>query len=334
MHRSIIGQAPTFGVVLLHGLYAHENELKPIAEKLYSQFGKSLLLIQPTCRTRFKSVIQSIDQQTENIFQSINDHLLACNKDLASFPLIIIGYSQGGVVACTLGKCFQGRLNIVGIITLSAPLMGTPLLERNRVDLKKFMDSAHQGLTLIDYSLAKIKRSMILQTWMRILTRPKWIGIHGLKDIAPNSQCIKDIYSFLETNQVIPCLLIGTHSGNFLELFNIHLQTGEQHEVIKQLNEAYALFITGNREGKHDSLIPLESQLGKKNYTCKEISIETKMAIPSLSKSPIERRIYSGILHAHNLIALDPGLFVEHGETVLYSDVILSNLMRFISKLV
>ncbi|WP_250238676.1 esterase/lipase family protein [Cardinium endosymbiont of Oedothorax gibbosus] len=131
MGTPTLDQAPTFAVLLLHGLYAKADELKPIAAKLNKQFGNAVLLIQPTCRVGLKSVIRSIDQQAEDLLRQVQLALMRYQKEIQPFPLIIIGYSQGGVLACILGKAYKSQLNIVGIITLNAPLMGTPLLERS-----------------------------------------------------------------------------------------------------------------------------------------------------------------------------------------------------------
>ncbi|TSJ80859.1 MAG: hypothetical protein NMK33_05455 [Candidatus Cardinium sp.] len=327
-------QTPTFAVLLLHGLYAKVDELKPIAAALHKQFGKKVLVIQPTCRVRLKSVIRSITQQAEDVFRQTQLEYKRYNKEASSFPLIIIGYSQGGVLACTLGKCYKSHLNIAGIITLNAPLMGTPLLKRSRRDLQEFIANAAAGLQLIGYPLSRIKWSMTLQAWMLLLTRPRWVPINGLKDIAPSSACIEDVGSFLQDNQEIPCLLVATHQNDFLALFDI--KTANQHSAIAALNSAYALFITGQEDGKHDTLIPLASQLARKDYAHNLIPIYSSKhsAMARLNHPQVKRQVYKGIIHAHNLVAIDPRLFVDHGQMVLYTDLILTDLIQFIKTVV
>ncbi|WP_419241245.1 hypothetical protein [Cardinium endosymbiont of Nabis limbatus] len=338
MDRPTLDQTLTFAVLLLHGLYAKEDELKPIAAHLNKRFGKSVLIIQPTCRVRLKSVIRSIAQQTEDMLKWIQLELIRYNKEPSSFPLIIIGYSQGGLLACMLGKSYKSQLNIVGIITLNAPLMGTPLLERSRKDVQEFISNAEKGLALIGYPLSRIKRIMTLQTWMLLLTRPRWVPINGLKDIMPNSACVKSVSSFLQENLEIPCLLIATHQNDFSELFN--MTTGHQDRAIEALNDAYTLLITGKKGRKHDTLIPLASQLGKTDYINNLIPINTNEAsykhrsMLGPNRPNIQERIYKGILHAHNLVAIDPSLFVDHGTTVLYADFIAADLIQFIGQLV
>ncbi|MCT4697175.1 alpha/beta hydrolase [Candidatus Cardinium sp. TP] len=336
MHQ--LTQTPTFSVLLLHGLYAKADEPKPIAAKLRNQFGQSVLIMQPTSRIQLKSVIQSIEQQAEELLKWIQLELIRHHQEPHSFPLIIIGYSQGGVLACNLGQAYKSQLNIVCIITLNAPLMGTPLLERSRRDVQAFISQAKAGLQLIDYPLSRIKWSMTLQVWMRMLIRPRWIPVNGLKDIAPNSRCIQGVSHFLQENRTIPCLLIATHQNDFLRLF--HIKTAPQPRTIEALNEAYALLITGKKWGRHDTLIPLASQLGREDNSNNLIPINpthpnTRCITMDWPHHPqVKRRIYKGILHARNLVAIDPNLFVDQCIPVLYADVILTDIIQFIQQLV
>ncbi|CDG49876.1 hypothetical protein [Cardinium endosymbiont of Bemisia tabaci] len=337
---SSLDQAATFAVLLLHGLYAHADELKPIAEMLTKQFGKAIFIMQPTCRTGLKSLLQSIDQQAARMLQWIELELIRCHKNPISFPIIIIGYSQGGVLACTLGRLYKSQLNILGIITLNAPLMGTPLLERTGKDMQKFISDGAAGLQLIDYPLVRIKWISMVAAWVYTLARLSWAPVNGLKDIAPNSRCLKGIYTFLQDNVDIPCLLIGTYQNDLLSLFNTDIKTTKDHESIAQLNDAYALFISGKKGAKHDTLIPLASQLWKEENVHTPIPLDTKnldhtyLPIVGSNHPPIKRKIYKGLLHARNLIAIDPNLFVNHCETVLYAHSIQADLIQYIKGLV
>lgn len=49
---------------------------------------------------------------------------------------------------------------------------------------------------------------------------------------------------------------------------------------------------------------------------------------------PIRRKIYKRLLHARNLIAIDPNLFVKQGETVLYAHLVSTDLIQYIEGLV
>ncbi|WP_250238675.1 hypothetical protein [Cardinium endosymbiont of Oedothorax gibbosus] len=204
--------------------------------------------------------------------------------------------------------------------------------------MQEFIASAEKGLQLIDYPLSRIKWSMTLQTWMLLFTRPRWVPINGLKDILPNSACIQGICSFLQDNRELPCLLIATHQNDFSGLFN--MKTVDQHKAIEALNDAYALWITGEKGGRHDTLIPLASQLGRKDDLNNLMPIDTNnlnyrhVAVIWPSRSQIKGRMYKGILHESNLVAIDPNLFVDQRETVLYADLILTDVIQFIQQLV
>ncbi|MGI2298629.1 hypothetical protein ACRRVB_02420 [Candidatus Cardinium hertigii] len=338
IHLSSLDQVASFAVLLLHGLYAQADELKPIAEKLTKQFGKAIFIMQPTCRTGLKSLLPSIDQQAARMVQWIKLELIRYHKDPISFPIIIIGYSQGGVLACTLGKAHKSQLNILGIITLNAPLMGTPLLERTRKDMQRFISDGAAGLQLIDYPFTRIKWITTIAAWAYTVARLDWAPLNGLKDITPNSKCLKSIYRFLQDNVDIPCLLIGTYQNDLLSLFNIHIKAAKDQESMAQLNEAYGLFISGKKGAKHDTLIPLASQLGKEENVGNPLETKdldhTYLPMVGSNHPPIKRKIYKGLLHARNLIAIDPSLFVNHGEAVLYAQGISTDLIQYIESLV
>ncbi|MGI2256976.1 hypothetical protein ACRRVD_00040 [Candidatus Cardinium hertigii] len=206
--------------------------------------------------------------------------------------------------------------------------------------MQQFISDAVAGLQLIDYPLARIKRISMIAAWVYTLARLSWAPVNGLKDIAPNSRCLKSIYMFLQDNVDIPCLLIGTYQNDLLSLFNTDIKTDKDQEAIAQLNDAYTLFVSGKKGTKHDTLIPLASQLWKEENVHTLIPLDTKnlehkyLPIVGSNHPPIKRKIYKGLLHARNLIAIDPDLFVNHGETVLYAHSILTDLIQYIKGLV
>ncbi|ROT47119.1 hypothetical protein [Candidatus Cardinium hertigii] len=336
---SALVQKPAFAVLLLHGLMANSDELQPIAAKTFARFGDSVLIMQPKCRAGYTSVRQSTKDQAENVFNYIKSNLTACNKKAGSFPLIIIGYSHGGVLACILGNNYRNKLNIFGIITLNAPLMGTPVLERNFTDVQEFISHAQEGFQLIDCPrpLSKIQRNMGICA--RALTWIHWIPcVRGLKDIFPKSTCVDEVNNFVrhDANE-IRFLLIGSHQNDFGKIFNLDPNIPEYNSAIKKLNNAYAQFVTGKNGGHHDTLIPLRSQLCRgESFSELSTIIDTSdndpiiMAMPS--QPNIKGHIYRDITHAGNLIVIDTDLFVNNGETALYSNRILNDLIKFMEE--
>lgn len=209
---------PPFGVVLLHGCMAAKNELYLIASKIQIKFGKHVLIIQPTCRTKTKSVIRSIENQAKKVYKEIKDQL-GSNTTTKSLPIYIIGYSQGGLVACKLGDKYRDQLNIYGIVTWNAPLGGVPALNKHYNDIQEFINNAQDGLQLIiSRTSANIKRNMKLATCVLGIIRriPLLCLDSGLQDMLPNSPCIQHVHKFLhESNHGIPCLLIASHENDF-----------------------------------------------------------------------------------------------------------------------
>ncbi|WP_339044414.1 hypothetical protein [Cardinium endosymbiont of Tipula unca] len=337
-------QEPTFSIVLLHGLMANENELEPIASKILDKFGRTAFVIQPTCRRGTKSITSSIKNQAGKILKQIHTELDACNKQSKSLPIFIIGYSQGGVLACLLGKHYRDDLNIRGIVTINSPLGGAPLLERSRSDVQRFMADAQEGLQRItSRTLSSIQKEMKLGAFALTIVSQRWIPIPcvgGLKGIFPNSSSVQDVYGFLRDGDAhdIPCLLIAGYENDFKNLFsNISFKDSGAVEAMKALNNAYAEFVTGKSSGKHDTLIPLGSQLGRGSSFDDLTSLtdtNNPIVMPMPNQPNVEGRIYKNIAHAGNLIAIDADLFINSNttETVLRAGQISNDLMLHIEK--
>lgn len=343
----ILDQAPTFAVVLLHGLMAGKEELNPIANKIRNKFRNLALIIQPTCRAGITSIIKSTTQQAQDLFDCIQSELVRCNRDPKSFPLIIIGYSHGGVLACVFGDAYKDRLHICGIVTLNAPLMGTPLLNNSYADVRAFISNVQRGLQLVvshsvcPRSLSGIKWNMSLGACALKLVRHSWTPwVNGLKDILPGSTCVERVFRFLRDGpdpHDIPCLLIGGYQNDGGALFNIDKKEPSYVSAMKQLDGALAQLITGKEGGKHDTLIPLPSQL------CRGVSFDdlstladtTDPVVMHMPSQPnIKGRIYKDIIHASNVIAIDADLFVHQDapvDHVLYSDRIATDYIQFIT---
>ncbi|MBX9890459.1 MAG: hypothetical protein K2X94_04275 [Amoebophilaceae bacterium] len=360
--EALLSVSPKFAAVLLHGLMANVDELDKIAESLRSQFGPSVLVIQPNSRGTTGSLTQSVSNQAKNIFKEIEVELVANKQVVKTLPIVIIGYSQGGVVGCTIAKYYADQLNIQGVVTINAPLMGTSLLRRTPTDLGEFMAKAEPGLSIVrDHvqriyqeqewrltlkTVPQIKRTMWQSTFgLKYLIGPKWMPIPyigGLKDIFPDSSAVRQVYDFLRReNSSIPCLLISSYQDDFADFFNLDIETNDNRtvEAIEGLNQSYAKFTTGKEEGKHDTLIPLASQL------CRGDSFDDLASLnfgsymdPIIIDMPgnplVEGRIYKDISHAGNLIALDVNLFKTNPaiDTVITADAVIRDILSFVQE--
>ena len=319
---------------------APANELAAFKETVLKEFGRCVAIIEPVCREGTASLTNSVRKQVDQVF---NEHLMGITDN----PLFIIGYSQGGVVACHLAQLYGDNLNIKGVITINSPLKGIPVLERGIIDVRyRFMPQAAAGLELVtqgtETSVSSIKQNMTLATlglsFLRKLPLPY---TRGLKDIRATSNVVQEVGDFLRENiHKTPFLLLGSYHNDFEELFN--RRRGHHKVAIENLSNAYAKFVTGKEKNNlHDTLIPAASQLGRGDsfddltlITDEEHRDFSDPITMQMEGQPyIERKLYKGETHAGNLIVLDDALFIDDSiERVLVSDRIINEAMGFMRK--
>ncbi|TDG95531.1 hypothetical protein [Cardinium endosymbiont of Culicoides punctatus] len=324
-----------FGVVLLHGCMGTEKELDLFALALDKKFGDRVLIIKPTCRKETKSVICSIEDQAKKVFEEIENVLKNNNKTIKSFPVFLIGYSQGGLVACVLGDQYKNKLNIRSIVTWHSPLGGVPVLERNCNDIKEFINEGQDGLKNILSSsdaspdLNTAKKEMKQQACILSIGRILSCWNRGLQDMLPGGLCIQDIRKFIrETNQGIPILIIAGH-GSWTELFKIN------DSNIETLNQASANFLTKNSNGKHDMLIPLKSQLCR-GPSFDDLTILTNDNEPIHGTMPgkdhVKYCIYSNVTHSSVFPAFG-GICVnkdDYDKVSIWNEAVENRIIEFI----
>ncbi|AWN81997.1 hypothetical protein [Candidatus Cardinium hertigii] len=323
-------KSPFFAVVLLHGLGGPIDELSAIAANMHSAFGSGILIIQPSCRARQLSVYLSTVQQAKKVFLYIQASIKYHQQNYRNFPLIIIGYSHGGVLATILGKYYREHLNINGIVLINAPLRGVSLLTRTLVEVKGFLSEAKEGLQLVGYKPSWIHSVLIARgLWPLLLTclKPSFyisFPLYGLKDLHPESKCIEAVHDFIYNGAYgIPIVLLSSYQDNFGKLFNMHPSMQKHIEAVERLNHAFAQYVTGDPLGKHDTLIALSSQL------CNNSDRESVIS-PYSSRMPIKGKVYKDLIHAHNLVAIHPALFVQCGERIIYAHQVLADIIVFI----
>ncbi|MDD9139456.1 MAG: lysophospholipase [Candidatus Cardinium sp.] len=321
---------PFFSVVLLHGLGEPIDALSAIAAGMHTAFGNGVLILQPTCRARQRSVYLSTVQQAKKVFFYIKASIKYHQQDYGNFPLIIIGYSHGGVLATILGKYYSAHLNISGIVLINAPLRGVSLLTRSPVEVKAFMSEAKEGLQLVGYKPSWMYTMLIARgIWPLLLAclKPSFyisFPFYGLKDLHPESKCIEEVHDFIYNGAYgIPILLLTSYQDNFGKLFDMYPFIKKHIEAMERLNHAFAQYITGDPLAKHDTLIALSSQLCSNSDRVPIIS-------PYCARTPIKSKIYKDIIHAHNLVAIHPLLFVSCGERIIYAHQVLADIIVFI----
>ncbi|ROT47023.1 esterase/lipase family protein [Candidatus Cardinium hertigii] len=335
---------PFFAVVLLHGLGAPQNELAVIANKLRATFGNAVLIIQPSCRVRQRSVYLTTQKQAEKVLAYIQDKFIQYQTS-KTLPVVLIGYSHGGVVAMLLGERYSDNLNINGIIAINAPLKGVALLKRNPKEIKEFMSEAKASFQCIGYQSSWLYKTVVVNGMVSLLLpylQPSFrftFPFCGLKDLHPESSCIETVGNFLHNGAYgIPILIIASYQDDFRKLFDIRQPIEQYTETMIQLNQIYSRYITGNHFQKHDTLLSLSSQLCR-NYVT-EYAIHdssdgpnnTAMAPYTINCTNIKSKIYQDLIHAHNLIAINPFLFVAYGERVIHAHQVLTDLISFIKE--
>lgn len=336
-----INSGPRFGVVCLHGFMNKATEVDPIAASLRDAFGSDVLLIQPTCRKGVKSLFVSLEGQTQAILETIKEDLKQANQPVSSFPLFIVGYSHGGLVGCTLAKDHGSNLNIKGVVTINAPLGGTPALQCSTTDVDDFISEAEEGwevLTQIlpDQYVERFGKSYQLKTLCNGTEQIGNMGqehsikqgmlnkctlLSGLAPFCPGAQSllsdsvsVRNVRSFLreDQNNNIPCLLIGSYV-EFGSLFGIDSASAHAGPI-DRLGKAYATFVTGEEGGKHDTLIPLKSQLCRgpsfESLTTADPNDKSWMIHTVPGRPHVQAQVYEGATHARKLMVLDDELLV------------------------
>lgn len=315
-----------FAVVLLHGLAAPADELTVIAAAIRTAFGSSVLVIQPHCRARCRSIYLSTAQQAQQVFIYIQQKIRQYKKEAKYLPLIIIGYSHGGIVATILSKRYRDQLHISGIVLITTPLSGVSLLARNFSTVKEFLCDAREGFQLIGYKPSWLYQAAIRGIWPLLLlalrpSRTRSLPLYGLQDLHPESKCIEEVRDCLNSSLYdIPTFVVATYQDKFEALFDLSQAMTTHAQAIIRLNHAFAKYITGNAYDHHDTLIALSSQ------RCSHSGVGF---FSPYCHGPIVEKVYSGLIHAHNLVAINPTLFVQYGIRVIGSDQVLFDLVAF-----
>ncbi len=371
-HKSDNQSSPDFSVVLLHGFMNVATEVDPIAASLRDAFGSKVLLIQPKCREQTKSFTRCVSRQAKDVFETIEVALKQANQSVGSFPLFIVGYSHGGVVGCALAQKYRDQLTIQGLVTINSPLGGVPVLQRTTADVREFIREAKEGWTMLTQILpdqyekafeytTKTGKPYQPKGWNELgkemkgfttwLSRARKVAnfplksvtdwfMGGGKSLLPDDAAIQDVRRFLrEDPHTIPCMLLGSCVDDFGALFDLDSAfdvDAAYAEPMQQFTKAYATFVTGTEDGKHDTLIPLKSQL------CRGPSFESLPTADPNDKSwmthtlpgrpHVQAQVYEDVAHAGNLLVLDGKLYVTSYaiQTLPAAPAVLDRVVTFV----
>ena len=190
--------SPRGVVVLLHGLMAGPRELAAIHSSLSNCCDlQNILIVVPECRVGKLSLLLSLEKQTEKVFEEICSKMESHNLDTQHTPVVLFGYSQGGLIGLNLAKKYSLQLNLKAVVTMNTPITGVPLLETQWRTICHCFGKVKSGLEMIRQSVAEEDRSTTsswkgertslhrLRTGMLCMmarvSRSKW-GMPGVKD--------------------------------------------------------------------------------------------------------------------------------------------------------
>lgn len=335
---AIIPPLPKFILVLLHGLNMDSSENDKIKEAAAEAFKEDILIIQPKCREGLKSAYLSIETQSKQVAEEIkktvrNTYPQYDEEALQDLQISIFGYSQGGLVGCILAANHSNDFNITAVITAHAPLYGTEALDNNVADVKAFTTKAKPGLNAIGHPDSS-QVNMQLAAWLLngfCINKFTKFFFKGLSDMRSDSTCIARIKKFIRENKndkenhEIPILLIGGYLSNLSEHFDYESAYENQ---VQELNQHYALLATKQKDGAHDILLSIKSQL------CRGSSFEN---IADSGNDPVYANnvatyVAKEQLHCWNLMVILSDYKVQYGKTLFQNKDAIALITEFLSK--
>lgn len=328
---------PRFGIVLLHGLLGNSNGIDKFTAYFRDKFGHEACILVPTSREAWDSVALSISEQKARVLAEIQKELTHRGLPL-DFPIVPIGYSQGGLIACKLVA--DGELNSIAFATVNAPLMGTQfgkILQGLGHLQQVFHLSRQQTGGYVDLS-------QLAHAW----------NAHGIQDLVPDSAIIRANQAFLagNSNKKVPGLLVSGFIDDPANKLGLPLPSDWLQQAKecflgieiddKDLNKnqshpfnlGYASVLTGNKHAKHDSLLSVSTQLGQKETNAlttwlAHASMHGSCTIDSLFPN-IKGQIYKDVAHSlyrFNDMGIDFGI-----ETALDSRRVFDGLGAFVQE--
>lgn len=324
---------PRFAIVLLHGLLGSSDGVDEMAAYFRHKFGGAACVLQPTSREKWDSVNLSIEAQTDRVAEEVKVAL--AKRDLSpDFPIIPVGYSQGGLVACRLVA--SGKLNSVAFATVNAPLMGTPF-----GTVIEGIKAAQQVLhfTARQKTKGRIELVQLLGA----------LDAAGVRDLNPESPTVRATQLFLEDRNRVPGLLVSSFVNkpaeklgiaNVSELlehaeeFFLGPREGTREACGNPFDAWFAKLLTGKEWAPHDALLSLHTQLGQAQTFDLRGVVETAsnqgvVAIDDLFPN-VQARICSDVAHAvygFNALTFNLGI-----ETALDSRRVFEGLGSFVEE--
>ncbi|WP_184891090.1 hypothetical protein [Candidatus Cardinium hertigii] len=354
---SHISAQEIFGVVLLHGLGMDTSEMDFLAKALRNQYKEKVLIINSESRVETSMDVDLV-QQAKLVYEEIVAKLQAHHKDVNTFPLFILGQSQGGVITVLIEQQYKHALNLRGVVTHNAPLQGVYYLTNGPWATKQFARSLHQGLEIMGATVNQKQISIFsgieriglnyygnfLDFKESLRKQPNPVEFYtGVRELLPNSSRMASITRYLrgrDKTDNVPILLIGGYENDYSNICgNAIKKYKEQNkndqeitQIIQACNQHTAKFITGDPNGLHDYVVPLKSQL------CRGDSLEDLTHIgaePYRMDMPGDHNITSciikGITHCDTLFPMSDKT-IDRQESMMRPSRMLPVLYQFIDE--
>lgn len=262
-------------IILMHGLNCPEG-LKILENNFKGSFSGQGYEIIRICR--YNSCNLTVTQQADETYKKILSELNSRGINKKS-PMMLLGSSHGGLVACELYNNYKTRLDIIGIVGDHTPWEGAPgvkPIDQHVINLEANIKSlgvlVPQLLGGLDLSKLSFKNALTV-----------YLGACAGDDLDPNGEFITKIKSTL-LDIDIPVLAIGgtvEPIHGLLELIqfffqgtgisinlkqalmyikNVSSSSNEASSLIAGLESQYTRII-GHTE--NDAFLPLSSQMAE-----------------------------------------------------------------------
>lgn len=262
-------------IVLEERSKGQRSTLRPISIRLpgcVKKVGIDKLLNATQVSISYSEIEEKVKKESE-----------AWNSKVGKIPVVLIGISQGGLVAIHLMKNYAKELNIKGLITVNTCIKGLPWLKNYKKVINDFFSDNNRVLFTKEFGLHNMQNHV--HGLKNALSWPKVELGRGLACMQPNNSSVKIAQEIIKNPPSdIQVLMIGSVLLNpYGSIKNkTHDDTSDTDLGLKkaEINDAIARALTGRADELHDGLVPLTSQLCLDNsYELNTLDIKTKKKI-------------------------------------------------------
>ncbi|MBX9890569.1 MAG: hypothetical protein K2X94_04830 [Amoebophilaceae bacterium] len=271
-------------IVLLHGLNKGSSDLKTMKQSLEKAFPYATIIAlesvakdpnKSSLITPAPSVALPIRKQAHLAYKEIKAKV---GKDK---QLVLVGHSQGGLVAFAMAKTYGQTLNreqqicIKQLITIATPWKGAPVMQhlynkrKTRATLEtltpilhKIKQGLHKDITQRTIKIPKIIKSLLQNfpfLYDYLVSTLLYCRMLGIADLKPTSDFIQNYVAKGLKDFNIPIKAMAGVLVDFSHMFDPFPAYITKAEL-EQLNATYGTLIGGSPTCEHDMLLPVDTQ--------------------------------------------------------------------------